>query len=233
MAPYSPRSRAYYLVDETYLTGNEGISVAIASFSYTVLAVISLFGSVRFVPPNFAQHEHSLVPRLIGTITKRRSLISIYSTVVWSHLAFNIAAGAYFIYTLFHQVGEDTLNNCIYSYSDDLISLYDCEEEFVVYRHVIICLYVVFCLLELCASSFLSLHLPPNSFRGLRPDLFIYKLIGACLVVSGYIVQLREEEALEYPPPAQTAATTPPMTTTYNYRREYALSLPGKNTIDV
>ena len=231
MAPYSPRSRAYHLVDETYLTGNQGVSVAIASFSYTVLAVISLFGSVRFVPPKFAQHEHSLVLRLIGTITKRRSFISLYSTVVWSHLAFNIAAGAYFIYTLYHQVGDDTLSNCIYSYGDDLISLYECGEEFEVYRHVIICLYVVFCLLELCASSYLSLHLPPNPLR-VATRYFSYKSTGACLVVSGYIVQLREEEALEYPPPAQTAATIPPMTTTYNYRREYAPSLPGK-TIDV
>ena len=39
-------------VEETYLTRNQEVSVVMASLSYTILAVISLFGSVRFVPPN-------------------------------------------------------------------------------------------------------------------------------------------------------------------------------------
>ncbi|KAF8483437.1 hypothetical protein DFH94DRAFT_310844 [Russula ochroleuca] len=174
--------------DETYLTQNQDVSVVIASFSYTVFAVISLFG-------------------LIGTIIKRRSFISLYNMVVWSHLALNIAAGAYFIHTLFHQVGEDDLSNCFYSYFDDNTSLDECEEEFQIYRVVIICVYIAFCLLELCV----------------------------CLVVAGYVAQLGEEEAQDYPPPAQTAATIPPMATTYNYRRDYVFSQPaGQNkSIDV
>ena len=51
-------------------------------------------------------------------------------------------------------------------------------------------------------------------------------------------MQLREEEALGYPPPAQTAATEPvlpSMATTYNCRKEYAFSQPdssfGQNTL--
>ena len=85
---------------------------------------------------------------------------------MWSHLALNITAGAYFIYTLFHKVGNDELDNCIASYSDDLLSQYDCAKEFHIYRGVIISIYVVICLFELCASSYLplSLHHPPQPF---------------------------------------------------------------------
>ena len=46
-------------LDETYLTTNQEVSVAMASLSYTLLAVISLLGSVRFVPPNSVQYERS------------------------------------------------------------------------------------------------------------------------------------------------------------------------------
>jgi hypothetical protein len=121
-----------------------------------------LFLWVRsFRATQFLAHEHSLVPRLIGTIIKRRSFISLYNMVVWSHLALNIAAGAYFIYTLFHQVGEDDLNNCFFSYFYDGTSQDECEEAFQIYRVVIICVYIFFCLLELCASSSLP---PPNPF---------------------------------------------------------------------
>jgi hypothetical protein len=48
-------------------------------------------------------------------------------------------------------------------------------------------------------------------------------------------MQLREEEALGYPPPAQTAATVPAvlvvpsMATTYNYRKEYAFTQPDNS----
>ena len=47
-------------VDETYLTRNQEVSVAIASLSYTIFAAVSLLGSVRFVPPNSVKYEHSL-----------------------------------------------------------------------------------------------------------------------------------------------------------------------------
>jgi hypothetical protein len=85
---------------------------------------------------------------------------------VWSHLALNITSGAYFIYTLFHKVGDDDLDNCIESYVGDLIGQYTCGKEFEIYRGVIISIYVVLCLFELCAFSSLSLslHLPPQSF---------------------------------------------------------------------
>jgi hypothetical protein len=47
-------------VEETYLTGNQEVSVVMASLSYTIFATISLFGSVRFVLPNSVKYERSL-----------------------------------------------------------------------------------------------------------------------------------------------------------------------------
>ena len=47
------------IVDETYLTANQEVSVVMASLSYTIFAVISLLGSVRFMPPNSVQYERS------------------------------------------------------------------------------------------------------------------------------------------------------------------------------
>jgi len=171
--------------EETYLTSNQEVSVVMASLGYTLLAAISLLG-------------------LIGTVIRHRTFVSLYSRTVWSHLAFNVTAGAYFIYTLFHKVGDDDLDNCIASYTGDLISQYTCAKEFEIYRGVIISIYIVLCLFEL----------------------------STCLVVAGYVMQLREEEALGalgYPPPAQTAATAPPMATTYNHRKEYGFTQPGSS----
>jgi hypothetical protein len=45
-------------------------------------------------------------------------------------------------------------------------------------------------------------------------------------------MQLREEEALGCPPPAQMAAAEPvlpSMATTYNYKKEYAFSQPASS----
>jgi hypothetical protein len=100
-----------------------------------------------------------------------------YSTTVWLHLALNITSGAYFIYTLFHKVGNYELNNCIASYEGDLISQITCAGEFEIYRHVIISIYLVIVLFELCASSSSSVSTsPPQSFphHNVRPDLFTY-----------------------------------------------------------
>jgi len=51
-------------------------------------------------------------------------------------------------------------------------------------------------------------------------------------------MQLREEDALGYPPPAQMAATVPvlpSMATTYNYKKDYAFAQPdssfGQNNV--
>lgn len=50
---------------------------------------------------------------------------------------------------------------------------------------------------------------------------------GGCLIVSDYVSQLEEEEALEWPQAGTTAppdAAAPAMATTYNYGAQYAFA---------
>ncbi len=135
------------LIDQAHLTKNQEISVVVTSFSYTVLAIVSIFGFVVSMHP--CSLRLNLVIRLIGTITKRQSFVSLYSTTVWYHLGFSIATGVYFIYTLFHKVGNDDVNNCVNG--DTSQSKQDeCKKAFDTGRGIIIGLYIFFWLIELC-----------------------------------------------------------------------------------
>jgi hypothetical protein len=97
--------------------------------------------------------------RLIGTIIRRRTFVSAYSSIMSYHLGFSIATGAFFIYTLFHKVGETDVNNCIVKNISDPTRVKDCEKTFKYARGIMIGIFLVFWLFELCASFFLSL--PP------------------------------------------------------------------------
>jgi hypothetical protein len=133
----------------------------VASVSYTILAVVSSFGSVCFARFTLAQPSAHTMIRLIGTIIKRRAFVSMYSSIVSLHLGSSVATGAYFIYTLFHKVGEDDVNNCI---TDNTLfsteGVEDCKRAFKYLRGMIIGIFIIFWLFELCASLFLSL--PPS-----------------------------------------------------------------------
>ncbi|KAI0056130.1 hypothetical protein BV25DRAFT_1646828 [Artomyces pyxidatus] len=164
--------------DNVNLTKNQEISLIISSVAYTALAIISLFG-------------------LIGVFAKNRGYVSLYSTLVWCHLGVNIATGVYFIYTLFHQVGDNDVNNCVGS-STDKIKQDACKAAFDVGRGITIGLYVFFWLIEL----------------------------WGCIIVADYVSQLEEEEALDWrkdaPPAVSPGASVPPMATTYG--AQYAFS---------
>jgi len=164
--------------DQAHFTRNQEISVVISALSYTVLAIISLFG-------------------FLGAIKKRRSYVSLYSTLVWYHLGFSIGSGVFFIYTLFHKVGDEDVNNCI-SDNTSLSEQDDCRTQFHVSRAFTIAGYIIFWLIEL----------------------------WGCLIVSHYVSQLREEEAAEIPASARNSANAPPMATTYSYGTQYAFSQP-------
>jgi len=120
--------------EQSHLTKNQQVSVIIASVSYTVLAVVSLFG-------------------LIGTITKRPAFVSMYCSIISWHLGFNVATGAYFIYTLFHQVGEDDVNNCIIDNIDNIFKSVQCMRAFEFVRGLVIGIFIAFWLFELWALS--------------------------------------------------------------------------------
>ena len=57
---------------------------------------------------------------LIGVIIKKKGFVSAYSSMVWIHLGFNVGTGAYFLYTLFHKIGQQDLNDCQSTNDTDL-----------------------------------------------------------------------------------------------------------------
>ena len=69
--------------------------------------------------------------------------------MVWYHLGFSIVTGAYFIYTLFHKVGNDDVNNCVSS-STTQFTQDECQKAFDVLRGVTIGFYIFLWLIELC-----------------------------------------------------------------------------------
>jgi len=71
-----------------------------------------------------------------------------------THVGFSLGIGAYFIYTLFHKVGEDDVNNCIAKHSNDSNKEEECRKDFHYFRNLMIGFFIVFWLLELCASLF-------------------------------------------------------------------------------
>jgi hypothetical protein len=74
------------------------------------------------------------------------------------HLGFSLASSAFFIYTLFHKVGEHDVNDCIAHHSKDSNKVEECRKEFHYYRGAMIVLIIIFWLLELCASLFFLHH---------------------------------------------------------------------------
>jgi len=132
------------------IDGRAKIALWIQTMMYTVLAVVSLFG-------------------LIGTFSKSRSLIALYSTILFSHLGFSIATGAFYLYTLFHQEENTDVQKCING-STDNIKIEACKKGYEVIRGVIVGLFILIWLIELYG----------------------------CIIVSNYVDQLDEEESLEY-----------------------------------
>ncbi|KAH9991997.1 hypothetical protein BJV74DRAFT_835667 [Russula compacta] len=116
--------------EQLHLSKNQDVSLVLTSISYSILAIVSLFG-------------------LIGTIIKRRSFISSYGTVLYWHLGFNLVSGVILIFTLFHKVGDNDVNTCVANDSDDSNRQEDCQNAFKVVRGLIIAVYIIFWLLEL------------------------------------------------------------------------------------
>lgn len=132
---------------------------------------------------------------LIGTFNKARRLISLYSTVLFSHLGFSIATGAFFLYTLFHQTGDADIQSCING-STDTLKKEACEKSFDVLRGVIVGIFVLTWLIELCENLFsLSCRTKTTNIG----------LIDGCIIVGNYVDQLDEEEGLNGTKPMTSA----------------------------
>ncbi|KII85614.1 hypothetical protein PLICRDRAFT_31775 [Plicaturopsis crispa FD-325 SS-3] len=160
------------------------IALYIQAVLYTLLAVLSLFG-------------------LVGTIIKGQRLVSAYSVMLWVHFGFSVGTGAFFLYSLFHETGQEDIAKCING-SDSTIQKDVCKGSFAVLRGVIVGVLVLIWLIELYGG----------------------------FIVSNYAGQLEEEDAAKLPmgPPAGMVIgnpTPPPqMATTYG---GYSFSAPNQS----
>jgi len=136
---------------ESSLDQRNKIALWIQTIMYTLLAILSLFG-------------------LIGVFSKTRSFISVYSTILYSHLGFSIATGIFFLYTLFYQTGDNDIQSCINGSTDDT-KIEACRKGFETIRGVIVGVFVLIWLIELYG----------------------------CIIVANYAEQLEEEEAAQFP----------------------------------
>jgi len=132
---------------------------------------------------------------LFGAISKKISLVSLFGSMLGFHLGFSIATGVYTIYTLFKRNSDEALANCINGSTDQHI-IDGCRNGLKVLKGVVVAVYVVTWLVELYG----------------------------CLIVSSYVKQLKEEEALNggadinpnapmthYVPPPNAYAFTQPV----------------------
>ncbi|KAJ7705296.1 hypothetical protein B0H17DRAFT_1193001 [Mycena rosella] len=86
---------------------------------------------------------------LFGTLSKKRSLVSLFGSMLGFHLGFSIATGAFSMFTLFKRNSDEALANCINGSTDqDVID--GCRDGLKVLKIVVVVAYVVTWLIELC-----------------------------------------------------------------------------------
>lgn len=161
------------------LSGHQKAALWIMSLAFGWFGLVSLIG-------------------LWGSLSKGYGSISFYAYTVTFNTFLIIAAGIYFVWTLFHSRGDASVDKCVDGADGDLSNLkkWVCQKGFDVIRIVIVILFVI---------------------------IWIFQLVGI-FIVFDYRGQLREECELEDSEKAKagqpnfvvTAPSGPQMRTTYN-----------------
>jgi hypothetical protein len=129
------------------------ISIYIFSVVYTILAIMSVFG-------------------FIGAIRRRRTLVSIFFSMLVAHLTFNIFSGIFMLYNLFHQEGDAAVQHCIQGSGEAPgLSAADCQKGISVIKGIAIGVLLVIWLLE----------------------------IWGCFITNSYVSQLDDETYAQWP----------------------------------
>jgi len=164
------------------LTNLEKVGLWFISISWMVMALISIIG-------------------LIGSLGKARGCIGFYASTVTINTVLNIAAGIFFVWTLFRHTQTDTaIDRCVDGTGGDVgkIKHWACDKGFHIIRVVIVILFVI---------------------------VWIFQLVGI-FIVFDYRGQLKEEAELEdeegrkgaptFVITAPNATAPPAMRTTYD-----------------
>jgi hypothetical protein len=89
---------------------------------------------------------------LFGAISKKTGLVSLFGSMLAFHLGFSIATGVFTIYTLFKRNSDEALANCVNGSTDQNV-IDGCKEGLKILKIVIVVVYVVTWLVELCGSA--------------------------------------------------------------------------------
>ncbi|KAJ7489462.1 hypothetical protein FB451DRAFT_1081087 [Mycena latifolia] len=133
---------------------------------------------------------------LFGTMSKKTSLVSLFGSMLGFHLGFSIATGVYAMFTLFKRNSDEALADCVNG-SMDADTIDGCKNGLKLLKVLVVTAYVVTWLIELYG----------------------------CIIVSSYVKQLKEEEAVR----DGMAATPNAPVTVYAPPATYAFTQPGQS----
>jgi hypothetical protein len=126
------------------------ISLYIHSILYTVLCIVSVFG-------------------LIGVIRRRRSLISVFFSVLVAITTFSIFSGAFTLWSIFNRVGPVAVQQCVDQ--QETADPSSCQKGYNVVKGISVAVFIFIWLLE----------------------------IWGCFITSNYAGQLDDEEIARWP----------------------------------
>jgi multisubunit Na+/H+ antiporter MnhG subunit len=132
------------------LTKMNEISLYIHSVIYTLFVIISIVG-------------------FIAAVARRRTLISIYFSMLTAHVTFSIFSGAFALYNLFRRNGQESIQRCMARMAESQTQV-DCAHAFNIVRGVAVGVFIVIWLWE----------------------------IWACFIVNSYATQLEDEEFAQW-----------------------------------
>ncbi|KAI0338413.1 hypothetical protein BDW22DRAFT_1338034 [Trametopsis cervina] len=141
-----------YMTNQLDLNGQEKASLWIMTLAFSWFSLVSLVG-------------------IWGSLSKGYGSISFYAYTVTFNTLLIIAAGIYFVWTLFHGREDGSVNKCTAGEDGDLkgVKHWVCQKGFDVIRILIVVLFVL---------------------------IWIFQLVGT-FIVFDYRGQLREEQDLE------------------------------------
>ncbi|KAI0746637.1 hypothetical protein C8Q80DRAFT_1271502 [Daedaleopsis nitida] len=157
------------------LNQSEKISLWFVAISMTIFALASTMG-------------------IVGSIGRMRTLIGVYATTITTMTIMSIISGIYLIFNLFHGETDAQIKKC----EDDVangtaneqeFTQWACSASFKTGRVIVVVLYVIFWLVEICAYDSLS-RISSMADEGFLPP-------DGCVIAYEYLGQLREEADAE------------------------------------
>src|SRR5258705_8044421 len=188
-----PLSRSWikaslFLLGQHPLTRSGRIALWIHTIMFSILGFLAVLG-------------------FIGCLAKSRRMVSGFAIALAIHLGFSVASGIFSIYLFFKKPAEDAIEACTNGSTDPSV-IDSCKNGTGVMKGIMIAIYVLTWLLQLCESG--------NPF--LEPSLILFA--DAYFIVEWYVDQLDDEETERH-------AVVMRQPSINNYGPTYAFTSPG------